>query len=487
MKKKGLDLIERIKNDIFSLVETHGTPLYIYDFDGIRANVLALKNAFKSRKMLLCYALKANPNLSLLSMLAKMECGADCVSINEVKRAILAGIPAYKVIYSGVGKSDSDIAEALRLKILFVNIESIEELLRVEAIARNLACEARISIRVNPNVDAKTHPYISTGLQENKFGVCIEDAKKMYIYAQNSAHLAPVGVHFHIGSQLTDLSPILESARIVAQLISGLLALKIDLKFIDVGGGLGISYNGEPTINIGEYARGISKAFGAFDMSIICEAGRFIVGNEGVLATKILYEKCNENKRFCIVDAAMNDLIRPSLYSATHEIAYIARDCVKDSARDSMDSTDSTKDSTNATDSAQSTRDSTKDSIDSAKIPRDSGDSTIPQKSREMPEIFKDSAPFRECADIVGPICESGDYLAKNVKLPRTKHGDIILIKSAGAYGMSMASNYNSRARAAEVAKIGESYKLIAKRESFKDLVKNEIMEENDGFESVAR
>ena len=308
------------------IARTYGTPTYIYDFDRIAQNVADFKNAFHARKSLLCYALKANSNLSLLRHLAQMECGADCVSINEVKRALIAGIPKYKIIYSGVGKSDSDLKEALEEDILFINVESVGELLRIEEIARGMGKVARISVRVNPNIDAKTHPYISTGLNENKFGVDLECAKKIFIHAKKSPFLSPIAVHFHIGSQLLELSPIIESAKKIVELIRGLLALKIDIKFIDIGGGLGIAYNGEKIIDFYDYAQGILGALKGLDLTIICELGRRIVGDCGVLVAKVLYEKQNEFKRFCIVDAAMNDLVRPTLYGARHRIKHIPSD-----------------------------------------------------------------------------------------------------------------------------------------------------------------
>lgn len=406
------------------LAQKYGTPAYIYDFDKITQNVSAFKDAFNARKSLLCYALKANSNLSLLKHLASLDCGADCVSINEVKRALFAGIPKYKIIYSGVGKSDSDINEALNLDILFINVESVEELLRVEKTAQDLGKVARISIRVNPNIDAKTHPYISTGLKENKFGVDIECAKKMFLYAKNSAHLQPIAVHFHIGSQLLDLDPITQSAEKIVGLIKGLLALKIDLKFIDVGGGLGIAYNGEKIIDLYSYAQGILAQLKGVDLTIICELGRRIVGDCGVLLAKILYEKQNAFKRFCIVDAAMNDLIRPALYGAKHRVCY---------------------------------------------IPQDS------PKSTEIPALLQDSAPLLEKCDIVGPICESSDYLAKDITLPRTNRGDLLAILDCGAYGFSMASNYNSRLKCAEIAiKDGDDF-LIRARETFDESIANEL------------
>ncbi len=415
-----------ISKDLFKqLAKKYATPLYVYDFDNITKNVLEFKEAFRARKSLICYAMKANSNLSLLNHLSKLDCGADCVSINEVKRALKAGIKKYKIIYSGVGKSNSDIKEAIESDILFINIESIEELLRVEMIAKELNKEVRISIRVNPNIDAKTHPYISTGLKENKFGVSIENAKKMYIYAFNSPHLCPIAIHFHIGSQLLDLEPIVSSSKKIVELIWGLLALKIDLKFIDIGGGLGIEYSSnDKIIDLYSYAQGILSTLSGLNLTIICEPGRRIVGNEGYLVSSVLYEKQNEYKRFCIIDAAMNDLIRPSLYNAKHNIEYIKQD------------------SSNVL---------------------------------EIPALFNDTIPTKEMADIVGPICESGDYLAKDVKLPKTNSGDLIVIKSAGAYGFSMSSNYNSRLKCAEVALVNGEDKLIRRREEFSDLIDNEV------------
>ncbi|MGX3010063.1 diaminopimelate decarboxylase [Helicobacter sp. 23-1044] len=438
------------------LAQKYGTPAYIYDFDKITQNVNALKCAFNARKSLLCYALKANANLSLLKHLAHLDCGADCVSINEVKRALLAGIPKYKIIYSGVGKSDDDLRKALQNDILFINVESTEELLRVEQIASDSKQVARISIRVNPNIDAKTHPYISTGLRENKFGVDIECAKKMFIYAKKSTHLQPIAAHFHIGSQLLDLEPITQSAEKIVALIRALLALKIDLKFIDVGGGLGIAYNDEKIIDLNDYAQGILGALKGVDLTIICELGRRIVGDCGVLLARILYEKQNEFKRFCIVDAAMNDLIRPALYGAKHRVCYIPiRHC------EEVRSTDEAIHKSNA--------ESIVDCHDSAFAESRNDDSL------EIPELLRENAPLLEKADIVGPICESSDYLAKDIALPRTNRGDIIAILDCGAYGFSMASSYNSRLKCAEVAiENGDDF-LIRARETFAESTENEL------------
>ena len=277
--------------DFSALAGKYETPLYVYDLDLIKKRFLAYKEAFSGRKSLICYALKANSNLSILRAIARLGGGADCVSIGEVRRAILAGIKPYRIIFSGVGKRDSEIKEALELGILFINVESHQELLRVEAIARILDTQARISIRVNPNIDPKTHPYISTGLSENKFGVELEEAKKMYLYAHKSSALQPIGVHFHIGSQLTELDPITQSAHKIADFTRALLALKIDIRFFDIGGGVGICYEEETPIDLYTYAQSILSALGGLDLTIICEPGRSIVGESGYLITQVLYEK----------------------------------------------------------------------------------------------------------------------------------------------------------------------------------------------------
>lgn len=400
------------------LATKYGTPLYIYDFDYIKSRYLALKNAFSARKSLVCFAVKANSNLSVLKFLANLGSGFDCVSIGEVRRALLAGANAYKIIFSGVGKKDEELKEALQNNILMINLESPAEMLRLENIAKELKKQARISIRVNPNVDAKTHPYISTGLNENKFGVEISEAKKMYLYAKKSEWLQPYGIHFHIGSQLTDLAPIIEAANIVSNIMSELKALEIDIKFFDVGGGIGVIYENENEISLYDYAQGILGALKGQDVTVICEPGRFLTANAGVFLTKVLYQKFNSKKRFVIVDGAMNDLIRPSLYNAHHRILVVSNK---------------------------------------------NGEISNENSVQNLNEISK--------ADVVGPICESSDFLAKNVDLPELKNGDLLLVKSAGAYGFSMSSNYNSRLRCAEVALENGTDRLIRRRESFEYLI----------------
>lgn len=387
------------------LANKYQTPYYVYDFDHITKQYNELKSSFKARKSLVAYAVKANSNLSVIKHLASLGAGADCVSIGEVKRALKVGIPAYRIIFSGVGKIDSEIKEALNLGILMINVESDAELNRVEQIAKELDVVARISVRVNPNIDPQTHPYISTGLHENKFGVDIDTAKRMYIQCKNSDYLEPRGIHLHIGSQLTQLEPIKESVKIVSDLVKNLAAIKIELSFFDVGGGLGIIYDDEKLIDTNEYAQSILECLFGLDITVVCEPGRFLVGNSGVFVTKVLYEKVNGNKRFVIVDGAMNDLLRPSLYNAYHKV-----------------------------------------------------------------EVLNDNQEFSDC-NLVGPVCESGDFFAKDVQLPKTQHDDLVAIYSAGAYCFTMASNYNTRGKVAEIAYEDGKDRLIRKRETFEDII----------------
>ena len=395
--------------DANALAEKYGTPLYVYDFDYIENRYTTLKDAFAGKKSIINYAVKANSNLSVIAHIAKMGAGADCVSIGEINRALTAGVSKYKIIFSGVGKRDDEIREALEKDILLINLESEAEMKRVEMVARELGKKARISIRVNPNIDPQTHPYISTGLHENKFGVEIDMAKRMYIYANKSEFLDPVGIHFHIGSQLTKLDPIRESCEIVADLVRSLKAIKIDIKFFDVGGGIGVVYDDEVTIATTDYTQAIFKATKGLDVTLLCEPGRYMVANAGAFFTKVLYEKVNDGKRFVIVDGGMNDLIRPSLYNAYHKIEAVGIEGEKTSA------------------------------------------------------------------DVVGPVCESGDFFGKNVPLPLLTHNDLVVIHSTGAYGFTMASNYNTRAKAAEVALQGGEDRLIRKRETYDDQVRLEL------------
>ncbi|WP_295150943.1 diaminopimelate decarboxylase [Campylobacter sp.] len=469
--------------DYSSLARKYGTPLYVYDFNEIQKNFIALKEAFAARKSLVCFAIKASSNLSILKFLSDLGSGFDCVSIGELRRALYIGAKSYKIIFSGVGKQDSELEFALKSDILLINLESEAEMLRLEQIAQNLNKPARISIRVNPNVDAKTHPYISTGLNENKFGVSIETARKMYIYAKKSKFLNPVGIHFHIGSQLTDISPICDAAKIVSELLRELRALEIDIKFFDVGGGIGIRYEDEKQIVLYDYAQGILKSLSGLDVTIVCEPGRFITGASGVLLTRVLYEKQNCGKRFVIVDGAMNDLIRPSLYGAHHKIELVSE---RNSACESCASQSDTENSTaqNSTYSKAfgiEAKSASEDFAPQNSTPQNGVSQSLqgnfaPQNSSNLSSAVDNSAPQSSAenlspCDVVGPICESGDFLAKGVSLPSLQSGDLLAIKSAGAYGFSMSSNYNTRCRAAEVAVYDGQDRLIRKRESFDELI----------------
>lgn len=395
--------------DYKKLKQEFDTPFYIYNFDYIKDRFFALKNAFKGRKSQIFYAIKANSNLSLLNMLKNIDSGFDCVSIGEVLRALKVGVKPYKIIFSGVGKSKLELKMALEFDILYINLESEAEMMLLEEIAKDLNKKARISIRVNPNIDAKTHPYISTGLHENKFGVDIQNAKKMYIYAKSSNYLDPVGIHFHIGSQLLDLKPVCEASILVAKLVKELKALDVDIRFFDIGGGIGISYENENEPNLYDYAQGILSSLNGLDVTIGMEPGRFLVGKSGELVCSVLYEKYNNFKRFMVVDGAMNDLLRPSLYDAYHEIL-------------------------------------------------------LPYNNEE-----------KSLCDVVGGICESGDFFAKDRLLPKSKNGDIVVIKDVGAYGFSMSSNYNTRCKVCELAIENGKIFQIRKREKFEDLITQEI------------
>lgn len=391
------------------LVDTYGSPLYIYSKNAIKENWQKFNDAFGKREHLICYAVKANSNLAVLNIMAKMGSGFDILSIGELKRVIAAGGDAKKCVFSGVAKTKLDIKQALEYGIYCFNIESENEMYRIEEVAKSMDLKADISIRINPDVDARTHPYIATGLKENKFGVSIELAKKMYVFAQQAKHLNICGLDFHIGSQITDIKPLLESLDKALMLIDDLEKLGICIKHIDLGGGIGIDYQGENTIDIKEYVDSILKK--VKNMTILLEPGRAIVGNAGIFVTKIEYLKQNLDKFFAIIDAGMNDLLRPSLYNAYHK--------------------------------------------------------AIP--------IEKKEGGVSANWNLVGPVCETGDFLAKDRKLTLSE-GDYIAFMSAGAYGFVMSSNYNSRPRVAEVMVAEDKDKLIRKREEIDDLFINEYI-----------
>jgi diaminopimelate decarboxylase len=390
-----------------------GTPFYLYSHKTLRNHFRVFDGAFKGLSHLICFSVKANSNIAILKIFISEGGGVDIVSGGELYRALKVGVDPGKVVYSGVGKRMDEIEYALKTDILMFNVESSEELLKIDESAGRLKKKARISVRINPDVDPMTHPHISTGLKENKFGINIEKSLEAYRWAKGLKNVEIVGVDCHIGSQVTKISPFIDALKRLKRLIKLLDKEGIRIKYLDLGGGLGITYNQEMPPHPEEYARAIIKASKGLDLTFIFEPGRVIVGNAGILVTKVLYRKRNEDKNFLIVDAGMNDLVRPSLYSSFHAIQPVVK------------------------------------------------------KERQ-----------EHVADIVGPICESGDYLAKGRAVPKMEQGGLLAVMSAGAYGFTMSSNYNSRPRIAEVLVKGNRYGVIKKRETYKDLVKGEVIPE---------
>lgn len=392
-----------------------GTPLYLYSEATLTRHFQAFDRGFAEIPHLTCFAVKSCSNLAILNLFGRMDGGADIVSGGELFRATTAGIPPYSIIYSGVGKTENEIREALEASILMFNIESSQELDRVQRVALELGVIAPIGFRVNPDVDPKTHAYISTGLAKNKFGIPVEDALREYRRARSMKGVVIRGISCHIGSQLTRIDPFVEALRKLKDFIARLEAEGIKIYYLDLGGGVGITYDDEQPPHPHDYAMAINDELGDLDCTLILEPGRVIVGNAGILVTEVQYTKVNtggeRDKRFVIVDAAMNDLTRPSLYGAYHEI--------------------------------------------------------IPVKISDAGE---------QMVDIVGPICETGDFMARDRNLPQVEQGDLLAIMSSGAYGFSMSSNYNSRTRAAEVLVRGDRYFIIRSREDYHDLVRGESM-----------
>jgi diaminopimelate decarboxylase len=391
------------------VAEEFGTPCYVYSKNSIQTNFNRFKDAFGKRKNLVCYAVKANSNIAVIKILADLGSGFDIVSGGELSRVLAAGGDPSKVVFSGVGKTHDEINYALDHKIKCFNVESESELHRISDIARGLNVEANISLRVNPDVDAKTHPYISTGLKENKFGVDVDDAMRLYRMASGLPNVSPTGIDCHIGSQLTDIAPMRDAALKMVELTDALIAENIEIDHIDFGGGLGIQYQKETPMHQELFVKMLLEIMGEREQEILVEPGRSIVGNSGVLLTKVEYLKHGSNKNFVVVDAAMNDLARPSLYNAYHHI-----------------------------------------------------DNVI-QKEEKKPKRY----------DIVGPICETGDFLGKDRNLS-VNEGDVLAIHSVGAYGMTMSSNYNSRRRASEILIDDSNAHVIRRRESVEDLFSNE-------------
>ena len=386
-----------------------GTPFYLYSHATFARHFTVFDRAFGQMPHIVCYSLKANPNGALLRTIAGSGGGADIVSGGELFRALNAGIPANKIVYSGVGKSPEELRYAIDSGIRMINIESEGEFKTLKKLSRKMKRRVPVSIRVNPEIDPKTHPYITTGLKKNKFGILWDDASRIYREMAVEEYLAPVGISSHIGSQILELGPFIEAVTSLKKMILELRGAGLAIEMLDIGGGLGITYKDELPPDPKDYAKVVSENLGDIGITLILEPGRVIVGNSGMFVTKMLYVKETAGKTFYIVDGAMNDLVRPSLYNAYHDI-----------------------------------------------IP-------VEQKKRKS-----------KIVDLVGPICESGDFLAKDRELAGLKEGEFVAVKSAGAYGYAMSSNYNSRRRAAEVLVRGDEFFVVRKRETFKDLIRGE-------------
>ncbi len=390
-----------------------GTPFYLYSLATLKRHISAFDESSKVLNSIVCYSVKANSNIAILNFLFKMGWGADIVSGGELFRAIQAGVDKQKVVYSGVGKTESEIEFALKSDILMFNVESLPELFLIDKIAGDLGKKARISFRINPNVDPKTHPYISTGLKKNKFGISIKHAVSIYEQSKELKNVDVVGLDCHIGSQLTEISPFNDAVLIIKNLLLQLTAIGFDIKYLDLGGGLGITYENEMPPHPSTYMNSIKNILGDYKGKVIFEPGRVVAGNSGIFVTKVIYNKDTGSKNFVIVDGGMNDLIRPALYETYHEI---------------------------------------------------------------VPVVKRSGARIR--ADVVGPICESADFLGKDRLLSHVQEGDLLAVYSAGAYGFSMSSNYNSRPRVPEILVDKDKYCIIRKRETYDDLIAGEFIPE---------
>lgn len=384
------------------------TPAYVYSERTLQRHVRVFDEAFAGAPHLLCYAVKANSNLHILRRLAQWGAGFEVVSGGELYRVLRAGGPAQKTIFDGVGKTESEIREALTAGILLFGVESAPELERIAQIAAGLRVRAPVSIRTNPDIDPRTHPYISTGMQKHKFGVGIAEAFELYAASRTMPSIEVVGITCHLGSQITEMGPFEEALASIREIVVRLKQEGVSLRYLDFGGGLGIPYDSETPPPPAEYGRAVVKATRDLGVTLILEPGRVIVGNAGILLTRVVLTKRLGSKKFVVVDAGMNDLIRPALYGSRHQI--------------------------------------------------------WPVRPRAGQEIV----------DVVGPVCESADFLAQERELPPLEAGDLIAVMSAGAYGFSLSSNYNSRTRAAEVLVTGTSWEIIRRRESYEDLIRLE-------------
>lgn len=395
-----------------NLARRFGTPLYVYSYKTLSEHCLKLKKAFAGVNPLICFSVKANSNLTLLKSLVSLGCGLDVVSGGELQRALRAGCPIKKIVYASVGKTEAELRRAIQKGILFLNIESLPELAKVNSLAQALNKRARVAIRINPDVTSATHKFITTGKLTNKFGIDLGTAHAILKHRRRFAYVDILGLHIHIGSQITTSTPFIKAITKVAGFIEELKSDGINLEYFNIGGGLGIVYDNEHPQTAAEFARGIMPILKKTRLKIILEPGRFISGSAGILLTRVLYLKHTPRKKFIVVDAAMNDLIRPALYGAFH---------------------------------------------------------TILGAKRIKPRMLKRY-------DVVGPICESGDFFAKDRLLAEVKAGELLAIMGCGAYAFSMSSNYNSRLRPAEVMVSGSKAQLIRKRETFEDLIRNEII-----------
>ena len=394
-----------------SLAADIGTPAYVYSKAALLESYRAYDDAFAEVPHVVCYSIKANANLGVLATLARAGAGADIVSGGELFRALRAGFPPSRIIFSGVGKTRDEMRDALEAEILMFNVESLSELRTLDEVARELGVRAPVALRVNPDVDPQTHPYIATGLKTSKFGIPFAQALEAYEEAASLKGVEVVGADMHIGSQLTKAAPFADAVARLASLVKALRERAIAIRTVDVGGGLGIRHREETPPTHREYAMALLPALRELGVTVLLEPGRSIVGNAGVLLTRVLYRKDTGNKKFVVIDAAMNDLIRPPLYDSYHEVRPVSE----------------------------------------ARL----GGPT-------------------EKVDVVGPICESGDFLAKDRELARTEEGDLLAVMSAGAYGFAMASNYNTRPRAAEVLVDGNRYTIVRRRETYEHLVAGE-------------
>jgi diaminopimelate decarboxylase len=405
---------------VAKLAERFGTPLYVYSASTIRERMAAFQRAFRRVPHTICYSVKANSNLSILRLLARIGCGFDVVSGGELERVLKVDRRAAKrVVFSGVGKTKAEMRAALKVGILLFNVESESELWALAECAAQLKLTASLALRVNPDVPAETHPYISTGLQKHKFGIPIAESRRLYALASGTKYLNVTGVSVHIGSQITDVNPFAATMERVAELVGQLRSAGHDIQYIDAGGGLGINYQPSElskdargfATQVADYASALLGPLRGLKVHLLLEPGRSIVASAGVLLTRVIYKKTNGARKFLVVDAAMNDLIRPSLYQAYHEI---------------------------------------------------------------VAAHLESRLPKKEIVDVVGPVCETGDFFARDRDLPLVNEGDLLAILDAGAYGMVLASNYNTRQRPAEVLVAGKSAKLIRRRETITDLLRCE-------------